>query len=172
MQHNKVLQKHFQHKFTTDACYQNGSACNLSLPWSTGMGGRMKTSTPTGDHSLMRISPVTPGDITVIQPGRPEMAMSTSAPRCLLTRMTCRGRWKSVVLNDMHCKKTEEEVRQKIVTHMTCKQHEMRMKKISLIVLIGVSCKQGEEEEQEHMTAWLVWAADWMQIIMMGKKNS
>ena len=38
----------------------------------------------------MRISPEKPGDMTVIQPGRPEKAISARAPLCLLSGMTCK----------------------------------------------------------------------------------
>jgi len=66
--------------------YQNESAL---ARLGTGIGGLTNTSTPTGAHMRIRISPLTPGDSTEIQPGNPEIAMSAREPDILLTDMTC-----------------------------------------------------------------------------------
>ncbi len=66
--------------------YQNESAL---ARLGTGIGGLTNTSTPTGAHMRIRISPLTPGDSTEIQPGNPEIAMSAKEPEILLTDMTC-----------------------------------------------------------------------------------
>ena len=53
------------------------------------MGGLTNTSTPTGAHTLKQISPLVPGDKTVTQPGKPDIAISATAPESLLTWITC-----------------------------------------------------------------------------------
>lgn len=58
---------------------------NGAIEAGTGMGGLTNTSTPTGAHTRKLITPLVPGDKIVTQPGRPDIAMSATAPERLLT---------------------------------------------------------------------------------------